>query len=351
MSLRFSIIVHGFPFHYLCRKAQLLVRILVIRFSSFGDVVLTTPVIRCLKQQYKVEVEVHFLVKAPFSETLKANPYIDHLHVINQSVDEKVSELSLLEFDYVIDLQNNLRSLKLRQRLNSRSHHVNKLNIRKWLLVNLKMDLMPAVHIVDRYLDTVQSLGVQNDGQGLDYFIPEDEEVNLDTLPASHQNGYVVWVIGGAHQTKVLPAEKIVEALQQVEVPVLLLGGPKDQEMGDHITKNSGENVWNACGQFSINQSASLVKQAEKVLSNDTGLMHIAAAFKKPIYSFWGNTVPALGMTPYLPEGSVKAVVAEVQGLRCRPCSKIGFERCPKTHFQCMLNQDMAPVVEWMQFN
>ncbi|RTQ44044.1 glycosyl transferase, partial [Hymenobacter gummosus] len=63
-----------------------------------------------------------------------------------------------------------------------------------------------------------------------------------------------------------------------------------------------------------------------------TGQMHIAAAFRKEIISVWGNTVPEFGMYPFRTE--FRAL--EVEGLGCRPCSKIGYEKCPQGHFRCM---------------
>ena len=128
----------------------------------------------------------------------------------------------------------------------------------------------------------------------------------------------------------------------------MLLGGPEDKNAGAEIAAKIGEQVFNACGKFNLNQSASLVEQADKVLSNDTGLMHIAAAFNKPILSFWGNTIPEFGMYPYMPQKPQLSTLMQVEGLRCRPCSKLGFKKCPKKHFYCMELMDVDKVVEWM---
>jgi ADP-heptose:LPS heptosyltransferase len=74
--------------------------------------------------------------------------------------------------------------------------------------------------------------------------------------------------------------------------------------------------------------------------------MHIAAALKKPVVSVWGNTVPAFGMTPYMPGRESNSVILEVNDLRCRPCSKIGFDKCPKGHFQCMRGIDDQAIAD-----
>lgn len=315
-------------------------KFLIIRLSSIGDIVLTSPVVRCLKQQ-AAPCEIHYLVRKSFRPVLETNPYIDKIITIDKSVDEVVDALKNEKYDHIIDLHKNFRSMTVRRKLGVSSSSFPKLNTQKWLLVNFKIDRMPDVHIVDRYFEAAKSLGVKNDEKGLDYFIPETDEVRMSQLPESHQTGYVALVIGGKHKTKQLPAEKAVELVQQIKYPVIILGGPEDAEEAGKIAAADPERIFVACGKFSINQSASLVKQAGIVVSNDTGLMHVAAAFRKRIISVWGNTVPQLGMYPYLPGEPEKFSIYEVKGLSCRPCSKIGFETCPKKHFKCMMDQDV----------
>ncbi|GAA4375887.1 glycosyltransferase family 9 protein [Hymenobacter koreensis] len=338
-------------------------KILILRFSSIGDIVLTTPVVRCVKQQVP-GAQVHFCTKPGYRGLLEANPYVDKVHCLTGSLDELVAELRQEQFDFVIDLHHNLRTLLLKARLGRPSASFNKLNWRKWLLVNLKINVMPPVHIVQRYLAAAAPLGVRDDGRGLDYFIPPAQEVNTEqVLPAPFRDGYVAFAIGAQHATKRLPVERIIELCAQLQRPIVLLGGPEDETVG-HVVELHFENlkaagklpaaapslpnspyyfnktalapsqtlIYNACGRFTLHQSASLVRQAQLVVSHDTGLMHIAAAFKKEIFSVWGNTVPAFGMYPYRTEFRL----LEVEGLACRPCSKIGYEKCPQGHFRCM---------------
>ncbi len=185
---------------------------------------------------------------------------------------------------------------------------------------------------------------LKNDQKGLDYFIPEKDIVNLNSLPGEFQNGYIGWVIGGKHNTKIFPEERIIEICKTIKTPIILLGGPEDEEKGDRIQKAIGDTIFNSCGKFNLNQSASLVAQAQKIFTNDTGLMHIAAAFKKEIYSFWGNTIPEFGMYPYMPGQESKSHILEVKNLKCRPCSKIGYQKCPKKHFDCMNKVDTEEI-------
>lgn len=307
-------------------------KILVVRFSSIGDIVLTSPVLRCLKEQ--TGAEVHFLTKESFGGIVSNNPYVDKVITIRKKVSEVETVLQDGQYDFIADLHHNLRTMQVKKLLKKPSASFPKLNIEKWLLVNAHINRLPEKHIVDRYFETVQSLGVKNDGKGLDYFIPEKDEVSLLDLPASHRNGYVAVTTGAKFATKQMPVELIEKIILRLRKPVVLLGGKEDTERAAFLENSCGEFVFNACGKFNLNQSASLVRQSEMVIAHDTGLMHIAAAFKKKIFSVWGNTVPAFGMYPYLPgEGSK---IIEVKNLSCRPCSKIGYDRCPKGHFNCM---------------
>jgi ADP-heptose:LPS heptosyltransferase len=217
-----------------------------------------------------------------------------------------------------------------------------KLNLKKWYYVNFKVNKLPDKHIVDRYLEAVDVFDVHNDQQGLDYFIPRQDEVNLQELTPAFGEGFVGFAIGARHYTKKLPNEKIVAIIEKMELPVVLLGGGEDYDNGEVIASRCTQHVYNACGKYSVNQSASLVKQARAVITHDTGLMHVAAAFKKKIISVWGNTVPEFGMYPYKPHP--ESQIFEIRGLNCRPCTKIGYSRCPKKHFKCMIDQDEAAI-------
>ena len=324
-------------------------KVLILRFSSIGDIVLTTPVIRAVKLQL-ANVEVHYATKKSFAHMLENNPYVDKVHTLDDKLAILVKALKAERFDYVIDLHHNLRTRLIKWQLNVTSKSFEKLNWEKWLMVNFKVNLLPNVHIVDRYMDAAANLGVKKDQFGLDYFIPEKDEVESDWLPESHRKEYVAYVIGAQYNTKKLPFKRMVELCDKINKPIILVGGPDDAEMGNkvaHFFEQSDTSepyeeklfelgkkakIFNACGKFNLNQSASLVKNASYVFSHDTGLMHIAAAFKKNIFSIWGNTIPMLGMYPYM----TKFTVLENNKLNCRPCSKIGYQKCPKGHFNCM---------------
>lgn len=318
-------------------------KILIIRFSSIGDIILTTPVIRCLKQQIPGS-EIHFAVKKAFFPLVQANPYIDKIHLLEDDLKGFAKKLKNENFDFIVDLHQSIRSKYIRMVLKVPSEGFPKINVRKWLLTRFKINTMPDVHLVDRYFKAASALGAVNDGKGLDYYIPPKDEVDLASLPAGFREGFTAFVIGAKHTTKRLPDHKIISICNKLNRPVILLGGPEDAGKAEIIAAACGSLVRSMCGSLNLNQSASLVRQAQVVISHDTGLMHIAASFRKKIISIWGNTVPKFGMYPYMPGDEKKSAIIEVNGLKCRPCSKLGYDRCPKGHFRCMEEIDEEAV-------
>ena len=317
-------------------------KILVIRFSSMGDIIYTTPVVRCLKKQLK-DTEVHFLTKPAFKYIYDNNPYVDKLLLLKPTLAETIEEIKAEKYDYIIDLHNNLRTSLIKLRTGIKSSTYKKQRIRKWLSLKFHVKLVPPIHLVERYLKTVKFLGVKNDGQPIDYYVKAEHDLKK-LLPVSHQNNFVAFIIGATHFTKRMPNEKIISICREITRPVVLLGGEDVKANGNEIANAIGPNIYNACGITSLDESVFLVSKAKKVLGFDTGLTHIAEAFNNPIASIWGGTVPELlGVQPYM----VKE--AEVIGieLSCRPCSKFGLEKCPLGHFKCMNNIPESAVVNF----
>lgn len=290
---------------------------------------------RCLKKQMP-QCSIHYLTKKAHVGLLTNNPYIDKVHVLNKHPLLKGLELRAENFDLIIDLHHNLRTFFIKKALYIQSYSFPKLNIEKFLLVQLKINHLPDLHIVDRYLSTLKPLGISNDGEGLDYFIPEKDVLENWNGFRPKEEDYIAWAIGAQHFTKRLPNHKIIEKAKQLPHLVVLLGGKEDMANSQIIADALGSKCINLCGQLNLNQSASVVAQSRQLYTNDTGLMHIAAALKIPIVSFWGNTVPAFGMSPYYGHHKVPQTIVENKQIACRPCSKIGHHACPKKHFLCM---------------
>ena len=283
---------------------------------------------------------------------LEHNPHVHKIHVLDKPLLEKCRELNKEKFTQIIDLHHNLRTLVVKLVLGVPSYSFHKLNLEKWLIVNMKWNILPKKHIVERYLDTCAPSHIRNDHKGLEYFLPD--ELKNDSLLKSYINGYnggetfTVFAIGGQHFTKKLPVEKMIEICKQVQHKIILIGGNEDLESASAVAADSENRVINLCGKLSVHESAALIRDAANVITHDTGMMHIAAAFNKPIISVWGNTIPEFGMTPYLIQHSS---LAEVKGLSCRPCTKIGFDHCPKGHFKCMNDQNSEKIAAFANSN
>jgi ADP-heptose:LPS heptosyltransferase len=308
-------------------------KILVIRFSSIGDIIYTTPVVRCLKQQLHGS-EIHFLTKPAFKYIYDNNPYLDKLLLLKPTLKATITDIKAEHYDYIIDLHNNLRTSLIKLSTGIHSSTYNKQSIGKWLSLKFHLKLIKPVHLVERYLKTVTFLGVSNDNKPIDYYIKEPYNL-ADLLPTTHQGGFVAFIIGATHFTKRMPNDKISAICRKIDKPIVLLGGSDVKLNGDEIAAATGTMVFNACGATTLDQSVFIVSQAQKIIGFDTGLTHIAEAFDKPIASVWGSTAPELlGVQPY------KVKDAQVVGiaLPCRPCSKFGRESCPLGHFKCMID-------------
>ena len=296
------------------------IKILVIRLSSMGDIVLTTPIVRCLNKQ--LNTEIHFLTKKEYVCLLDNNPYIHQIHVYNKDY----SNLKNIRFDKIIDLQNNFKSFKLKFFLGVKSVSFKKLNLERWLLIHFNINFMPNKHIVDRYFDTVLNLGVSNDHKSVDYFIKKEKPKIY-----KFKNKYLCWSLSASHENKKLSTKQIIETINKIQekIDVVFIGGQKENNQAEEIIKLNtnlkNKDVYNFCG-LSINESAVIIKDCKLFFTNDTGMMHIASSFNKCMISFWGCTKPVLGFSPYVNENSKMLISSS----RKNPCSKHG-KSCKKS--------------------
>ena len=198
-------------------------KILIIRFSSIGDIVLTSPVIRGLKEQLGEPVELHYLTKNAFESIVASNPKVDKVFTIQKSVDEVIGDLKKEQYDWVIDLHNNIRTKSIKSKLQKPSKTVRKLNWKKWILVKLKINRMPSLHIVDRYFETVNHLDVRNDGKECEFYINPENQILVQQEFGF--DSFLSVAIGAQFATKRLPTDKLIEVLAKVKIPVVLIGG------------------------------------------------------------------------------------------------------------------------------
>jgi ADP-heptose:LPS heptosyltransferase len=217
-------------------------KVLIIRFSSIGDIVLTSPVVRCVKKQ--LGSKVHFITKSKFRSTLEHNPHIDKIYTIDKEITEILHQLKVEKYDLVIDLHKNLRSKRLILSLGVKSISFDKINIEKWFRVHTRLNFLPKKHLVDRYFESLKSIGVTNDGEGLSYHHGLTEYDIADLMPLDR---YVAIVLGATYHTKRIPREKLETIIQNSELECVLLGGNDVRELAEELKikypKVSKENI------------------------------------------------------------------------------------------------------------
>lgn len=300
---------------------------------------------RCVKRQ--LDCEVHFITKSKFRAVIEHSPHIDKLYTIDKEITEVMSRLKEEKYDLIVDLHKNLRSKRLILSLGVKSIDFDKINIKKWLRVHTRANFLPKKHLVDRYFDSLETINVVNDGAGLRYHhgLTEFDVSNL--IPTEP---YISIVLGATYYTKRIPKEKIRIIINHSKRKVVLLGGKDVSALGAEL-ENEHPNVINLTGKTSLNESAALVQNSKYIATGDTGLMHIAAAYKVPTLVFWGSTAHELGMYPYYGANhDVRSVNIVNKDISCSPCSKIGKEICPKGHFKCMLGLTEDQILKGMKF-
>ena len=309
-------------------------KILVVRLSSLGDILLTTPLIRSLKK-VSPKLEMHFLLREEYQDVLISNPYLVKLIAIKREDSSSKTKdiLSQNKYDFVIDLQNNLRSRVLTNGLRCSKVRFKKLRLQKFLLVKFKINnLKEAPSIPERYASVIDDLKL--DEEGLDLFTNNKPSASLTEL-----TNLVGFCPGSRHYTKMWPKEYYIELGKKLidnGFNIVLFGGKDDKEICKEISSGLSKCI-NLCNDNDILQTAADMKMCRTIVCNDSGLMHTACAVKIPVIAIFGSTVKEFGFTPY----RSKNLILENKSLTCRPCSHIGRSSCPKGHFMCM--KDITP--------
>ena len=303
--------------------------ILIIRLSSLGDILLTTPLLRSLKNLYPGK-NIDFLVRAEYADTLKFNPYVNEVLLYKRDDNsELLRRLKGKKYTAVVDLQNNLRSRKIVKTLKAPAFRFKKRSFDKFLLVKFKINrLRNAPQIPKRYAASIPDFKL--DGLGLELFLPEKSPLGLD--PGMD---YIGFCPGSRHFTKMWPPEyftSLGRLLQKEGFNVVLLGGKSDREICRRLSEEIPSSI-DLSNDDDLFQTAALMKQCRLIVCNDSGLMHAACSARVPVLAIFGSTVKEFGFTPY----KNKNLILENNLLSCRPCSHIGREKCPLGHFKCML--------------
>ncbi|MFZ4524759.1 MAG: glycosyltransferase family 9 protein [Chlorobium sp.] len=317
-------------------------RILVVRLSSIGDIVLTTPLLRSLQSAWP-DAKIDYCTKTPFAHLLKANPRISAVYTLEAP--------PFGGYDLVVDLQNNLRSHAIVRSLHKQHLvHYRKANWKKWLLVQCKINFYgPCRSVVGRYHDALKEFALSGDSLGCELYPSSSERAFAETFFYGSKTTLAL-CFGAKHFTKRYPpgsfAALLTLLLKEKPLQIILLGGKEDaphaSEIMDALPGAFRPMVRNLSGGCTLMETAAILERSDAVLCNDTGLMHVASAFGKQLFVLFGSSASAFGFLPY----HVPYDLFQVEGLPCRPCSHIGRDHCPKGHFRCMNDLSVALIAE-----
>lgn len=332
---------------------------LVLRLSSIGDIVLTSPLLRTMRQAAGKNARIDFVVKKEFAELVSSNHHLSITYEYDSATGfsglrSLASELRREEYELVVDLHDSVRTKFLRNSIGARKIVVvNKRKFARWQLIHLHRNIYTDhLSVAERYLETVQEYGIENDNKGLEIFIPDiiQFEVNgkIARLRLNKFDKVIGICPGAKHFTKCWQKEKFAEvalcAAKEMNAKILLFGGKAEKEVCEFV-KNSvnteKENFAESfAGEFSLLESTQALEYCDLVVTNDSALMHLAAAKQKKIVAIFGSTVKEFGFFPY----GTEAIVIENNSLNCRPCTHIGRESCPQKHFKCMKDISVGQV-------
>lgn len=305
-------------------------KILIIRLSSLGDVLLTTPVIKELAEKFP-EMEIDFLVKPQFADAVKSNNHLHKVYELDKSKNISVILGSLVKNKYnlVIDLQNNFRSRAITSKLGVKVYRFKKPTIKKFLLVNFKWNRYKEIKTIPQmYAESIPDLNFNNSMPEI--HIPDEIKSSV-----KHGIKFIGFAPGSKHFTKMWPEEFYVDLGKKLSndgFTILLFGGKDDKELCKKLHDEIPNSI-NLGTEDNLLQIARDMKECSFVVCNDSGLMHTAVSVGTPVAAIFGSTVREFGFYPY----SNNSVIIENTDLNCRPCSHVGKDHCPQKHFKCML--------------
>ncbi len=322
--------------------------ILIIRLSSIGDILLTTAFIRQTRRTFP-EADIDFVIKKKFAGLIHSNPHINRVYEYNDLGPTKVSDFAKRftgsEYDYIFDLHNNLRSIYLRHKINAKNkYYIRKNKLAQIAFVKLKnRQLYPYKDIPQRYLDVGHPAGISDDGKGLEIFWNSDTETGItnkfNKMGIDTSNSIIGLAPGAGYFTKRWPVEYFARLVGLINehstYNIAIIGGDNEKEISRKLEHLPG--VYNLCGKLSIIESGIAISKFKCLVSNDSGMMHMATAVNTPVLALFGSSVKEFGFYPY----RAKAVVVDNKNAKCRPCSHVGKNKCPQKHFNCM--QEIKP--------
>ena len=316
-----------------------MLRILCVRFSSIGDVLLTTPLVRALHRRHP-EAELYFVTKRAMAPLVVENPHLTNVFALgpDEPLGDFAQRLRALGPTHGLDLHGSLRSTALRWLVPARWSGYSKRKLARTTLISTKINLYGKhVPVPERYFEAANAAGldVEPDGGPPEFYLAPAArahmthwlaEIGLDRKP------FAAIAPGAAHATKRWPIahwRALSDRLRQLGLGIVVVGGPQDRVLADEL--GGSPDIANAAGEFSLQETGACLARATVAVTGDTGVMHMATGVGTRVVALFGPTVEPFGFYPY----TKRAVVLE-QDLACRPCSAMGTARCPLGHHRCL---------------
>jgi len=314
--------------------------VLLVRFSSIGDILLTTPLVRALRRRHP-DAQLVYVTKRALTPLVTDNPHVSRVVALEpgEPVTHLAARLRTLEPTHGLDLHGSLRSLALRVLLRCRWSGYSKRRLARALLVRVKRDLFSQrTPVPERYFEAARRLGVRPDTNPPEFFLGAAARARVHHW--LRERGFkdrpvVALAPGAAHATKRWPIANWVaaaERLRDAGVHLVVVGGPDDRGAAQQLAPLAEL----AAGEFTLQETGALLAHSRAVVSGDTGVMHMATGVGTPVVALFGPTVEQFGFFPY----RARATVLQ-RDLPCRPCSTMGSARCPLGHHRCL--RDIAP--------
>ena len=307
-------------------------KVLIIRLSSIGDVILTSPIVRLVHKN--LNAEIHYLTYKLNFPIIKDNAYIADYYT-----KEDIHKLQKSSYDLVIDLQNSIKSRRIKFESTTTVIRTDKMPIRKWMMLLFRINWLNKTHVVTNHIKSLHELGITDDGEGLDLHVKNQD---LRSLGLEKLKDQIVINVGGSKETKRIPLSLVDSIIRESNDQFIIIGG-KDV-YGEYGALDGG-NVTNLVNQLSLSQSLQVIKGCKLLLTGDTALMHAAAAFNKDQIVIWGSTTDDFGFYPYYGNKNKDRSIQIKQKLSCQPCSKFGKNTCPKGHMRCLKDISAKEVI------
>lgn len=313
-------------------------KILIIRLSSIGDIILTTPILKQLKEKYP-DITIDFLVLKNFKDSISGLKYINNLILFDKKINDGYKNMKLFgknlnsnNYDYVFDLHGKLRSKIISKQIHAKTFTYPKRKLWKSLLVKLKLIKYHVDDtIIKNYFKPFNFLNIFYNGEDLSFHF---EDSDLKNIPNEYKNCFVM-APGASKETKKWTTNgfgKLASLLyDKYKIKTILIGGKEDIKRCEEINKISDNKCINLAGKFTLKESGALLSTSKLLITNDSGPFHIARGVNCPTYVIFGPTDPNMF------EFSEKNTLI-YNNSKCSPCSLHGDKACPKGHFNCMKN-------------